>query len=94
MSNSKTLTFWSDPGHGWLVVPVRELASLGISGAISPYSYVSYDGETAYLEEDCDAGVYLNSLRAAGVDFVFDEKYSENIFIRELPSYSAPKEVA
>ena len=83
------LTFWSDPGHGWLEVPRAHLIRLNIAGAISKYSYISQDGQRAYLEEDCDAGVYLNALREQGVDFEFDERFVENIFIRNLPSYWA-----
>jgi len=50
-------TFYEDPGHGWLRVPLAELAELGIEGAITPYSY--QDNEFAYLEEDCDAAAFI-----------------------------------
>lgn len=86
---SKKLTFWSDPGHGWLEVPTAELKELGIENKISSYSYINWEGSKAYLEEDCDAGVYLNKLKENGESFEFDERFSNNIFIRELPSYSA-----
>ena len=55
-----------DPAHGWLVVPLTELQSLGIVDRISRYSYL-HDG-LAYLEEDCDAEVYLQALYAKGFD--------------------------
>jgi hypothetical protein len=55
-----------DPAHGWLVVPLDELQSLGIVDRISRYSYLK-DG-VAYLEEDCDASVYLQALYAKGFD--------------------------
>ena len=45
-------TFYTDPGHGWLEVPVSELVALGIADKISAYSY--RDGAMAYLEADCD----------------------------------------
>ena len=61
---SKVLTFVSDPGHGWLEVPLTDIAALGIEGQISPYSYIN--GRFAYLEEDCDMGVYLNARQAQG----------------------------
>lgn len=48
-----------DPGHGWLQVPLAELKELGILNKISMYSYT--DGEYAYLEEDCDMGVFLEA---------------------------------
>lgn len=50
--------FHSDAGHGWLEVPMQELKELGIDQAISPYSYISEDEQTAYLEEDCDCSTW------------------------------------
>jgi hypothetical protein len=49
--------FHIDPGHGWLEVPMEELRDLGIADKISHYSY--RDGDTAYLEEDCDTAVFV-----------------------------------
>ena len=54
-----TYTFYHDPGHGWLAVPVDELFNLGIAHLISRYSYLSKNGKTAYLEEDCDAQIFM-----------------------------------
>ena len=48
-----------DPGHGWLQVPMAELEALNIREKISYYSYT--DGTYAYLEEDCDMGVFLEA---------------------------------
>jgi hypothetical protein len=62
----KTLTWICDPGHGWLVVPLDELRALGIAARISSYSYLK-DG-IAYLEEDCDASVYLSAICTEGVE--------------------------
>jgi hypothetical protein len=59
-----TLTFIEDPGHGWLQVPLTELDQLGIRSEITPYSYKN--GRFAYLEEDCDMGVYLDARQAQG----------------------------
>ena len=52
-------TFHNDPGHAWLCVPIQELAQLGVVNQISGYSYLN--GNNAYLEEDCDAGVFLKA---------------------------------
>jgi len=54
---SESYTFHSDPGHGWLAVPIDEVTQLGL--AISNYSYT--DGATVYLEEDLDATAFLNA---------------------------------
>lgn len=46
-------TFVSDPGHGWLMVPLALIAR-------EEYSRFSYtDGEFAYLEEDVDMGRFM-----------------------------------
>lgn len=49
-----TYTFYADPGHAWLAVPVTDLASVGLTRQdFSEYSYIK--GDVVYLEEDCDA---------------------------------------
>jgi len=45
--------FLVDPGHAWLEVPTCEVKAS--TCPISTYSYISQDGLTCYLEEDCDA---------------------------------------
>jgi hypothetical protein len=50
---------YTDPGHAWLEVPLRELKTLGIAKDISSYSYVK-DG-LVYLEEDCDLAVFAEA---------------------------------
>ena len=32
-------TFYEDPGHGWLAVPMEQLVKLGIADKISSCSY-------------------------------------------------------
>ena len=71
---STHLTFIEDPGHGWLKVPLAELDVLGIRGQITPYSYIN--GEYAYLEEDVDAGTYLDARTAQQVPApTIDQEY-------------------
>ena len=81
----KKIVFHSDPGHAWVEAPVSELVKYGIADKISVYSYRK--GLMAYLEEDCDAGVYIKALEASGVNFEFVEKYEEYTPIRNYPSY-------
>ena len=50
---SDTYPYYTDPGHGWLKVPVQKLVDLGIENKITPFSYMR--GSFVYLEEDCDA---------------------------------------
>lgn len=56
--------YHQDPSHGWVEVPMAELRALGIAGRISPWSY--RDDETAYLEEDDDASLFLDTMCARG----------------------------
>jgi predicted double-glycine peptidase len=51
--------FFSDPSHGWLKVSRKELEALGLQKQISSYSYIDARREWVYLEEDCDAGLFL-----------------------------------
>jgi hypothetical protein len=62
---STQLTFISDPGHGWLAVPLVDSAQLNLETQISPYSFIN--GRFAYLEEDCDYAVYIAALEARGL---------------------------
>jgi len=62
---STHLTFINDPGHGWLRVPLTDIAALGIEEQITPYSYI--EGNFAYLEEDLDAPRFLEVLTAQGL---------------------------
>jgi len=78
--------FYSDSGHGWLKVKRSELEELNIADKISFYSYQS--GKSVYLEEDCDAGVFINAKRAKGKDIIIKDKYiNDPCFIRRLPCY-------
>jgi hypothetical protein len=51
------LVWISDPGHAWLRVPIGDYFASGIQA--SRYSYV--DTAYVYLEEDCDAELYLDA---------------------------------
>ncbi len=62
---SPHLTFINDPGHGWLKVPLTDIAALGIEAQITPYSFI--EGQYAYLEEDLDAPGYLEALTTQGL---------------------------
>ena len=84
----KTLTYHSDPGHGWLEVPRNDLITLGIADEISACSY--QDETSAYLEEDVDAGVYLRAARAAGWQVETHDRYvGGSSFVRHLPGYGS-----
>lgn len=55
-----TFTFHTDPGHGWLEVSIPDLMSVGLTpDDFTRYSYRS--GDYVFLEEDCDAAVFVNA---------------------------------
>lgn len=79
--------FHSDPGHGWLEVQRRELEALGIAGEISGYSY--QQGDAIYLEEDCDASLFIAAKEAAGEKVEYEESFKNHTPIRNYNSYTA-----
>ena len=83
-----TLTFHADPSHAWLAVPLNALEDLGITQKISRYSYKGK--RLAYLEEDCDAPVFLEAFIAK---YSFRPDWKESFSnrrsrIRSMPSYT------
>jgi hypothetical protein len=68
--------FVSDPGHGYLRVKLEDIAKYGVSKKISGYSFVS--SKFAYLEEDCDAPVFLKAVKEFGDTPVIKESYTNN----------------
>lgn len=70
----KTFDYIQDPGHGWIKIPVKLLVELGIQKEISPYSY--YRDGFAYLEEDSDAGIFIEAFHNKNG---FDPKYRHRI---------------
>ena len=77
----KTYVFITDPGHGWLKVPLAEVRASGAT--ISCYSYIR--GNFAYLEEDCDAGAFTDTLVAGS--FTITPEHREEFDIRENLTY-------
>ena len=91
MSDSNVYQFVQTSGHGYLKVWINELDSLNLLPLISSYSFVGNDEDDstglneyryAYLEEDCDAGVFIKALEHLGRKYVIDydtltEKFEE-----------------
>jgi hypothetical protein len=61
--------FHTDPSHGWLEVDKDELSLFNIADKISSYSYKL--GNKVFLEEDCDAGLFINALENKGIKFTY-----------------------
>ena len=94
---SAHLTFIFDPGHGWLRVPLADIAALGIEGDISEYSFI--DGRFAYrstalttsLEEDCDYAVFAEACNAQNIPLPeIRDRYVER-FDRGRPGFGDPQ---
>jgi hypothetical protein len=84
---AKIYIFHSDPGHGWLAVKRKELKDLGIFEKVSGYSYQR--GQTVYLEEDCDASLFLNAKKKANKDMAVAtrDSFQENTPIRGYENF-------
>lgn len=80
MSASETYTFHADPGHGWLEVPLHTCEGL----SISLYSYT--DGVSAYLEEDCDAPLWMLHHNVTERQ-VCSVQHNNDCFVRGLAAY-------
>tara|TARA_B100000405_G_scaffold223037_1_gene158655 strand:- start:250 stop:525 length:276 start_codon:yes stop_codon:yes gene_type:complete len=61
----------SDPGHSWLQVSKTWIRELNIANLISNYSYE--DDTNVFLEEDCDAAVFIRESHKAGYQINFAE---------------------
>ena len=86
MSMSYRFTFHSDPSHGWLEIHKECLQKAGVADKVSMYSYM--DGDLAYLEEDCDAPLFLSVLDEHGLKYSFNEKPIDgDHWIRNLSAY-------
>ena len=83
----KPLTFYADPQHEWLAVPYKMLVDLGIEHNITRYSYRSK--HLAYLEGDCDAGVFIEAFKAKhGFTPTWVEKHTNSrSHVRSMLSY-------
>ena len=87
MKNLK-LTYFTDPGHGWISVKLQVLIDLGIHSKISHYSYMR--GSSAYLEEDCDLGLLFQTCDSIGLKIDLTPKHTNNRSpIRSYATYKA-----
>lgn len=77
------LDFISDPGHGWLKVPLHLLKEYNILSDVSNYSYK--DDYYGYLEEDCDAAILIKKLKAMNMPYkIKHHDYNNECFVRRL----------
>ena len=83
----KQYAVYNDPGHGWMAVKRQELEELGILNQISSYSYQR--GQTVYLEEDCDASLFIQTKKARGEELQIKDQHTDhNSPIRSYESFT------
>lgn len=82
--NPHFFTFHSDPGHAWLEVP-KSLAIEILGLRYLQISSFSYETDVAlYLEEDCDAPLFLEACREKSYFYRFHEKDVNDSPIRQM----------
>ena len=83
------LTFYTDPGHGWIEIPFKLIKEVDV--VLSTFSYAGFDMQgdpVVYCEEDSDANKAISALKAAGYEITIVEKNSNyDSFVRGLPRY-------
>jgi hypothetical protein len=70
------VNYHQDPGHGWIEVPRAEVYRLGVANRISRCSY--QQGDRVYLEEDCDAPLFIEAARADGIDVLPIDRHTDS----------------
>lgn len=85
------LEWHSDPAHAWLRISRKDADFLGILPKITAFSYQSKAGNTLYLEEDCDAPLAIETLRArtdALPKWMMDKHTNKSSPVRRLHAYN------
>jgi hypothetical protein len=80
---------YSDPGHGWVKVPLKLLEELQIRDKITSYSYRR--GNFGFLEEDCDLPRFVKAMEARGVTVKFRSHTGDRL--SRIRSYDRFEEV-
>ncbi|MDD5094565.1 MAG: hypothetical protein PHV74_09330 [Dehalococcoidia bacterium] len=86
MKEQYDLKWLNDPGHGWLEVPRSVVNELGISKQITSFSY--QQGDQIYLEEDCDASLFLDTCEKRGIKITTWETHHDDDRVRNMDCYS------
>jgi len=73
----RTFIYYTDPGHGWVKVPVRLLNNIGIADKITSFSY--YRNGFAFLERDTDMALLVNKLRQLNIEPKFKSQHTDNL---------------
>ena len=87
----KLFILHEDGCHGWLEVSYKDVTDLNIQNEISDYSYINKTTEKIFLEEDCDATLFLNEFKKqyGYKPELLDSQWYEESPIKKLPCYEA-----
>ena len=69
----KQINYYASPSHGWIKVKIQDLYDLEILLDVSEYSFITQDQQEAYLEEDLDAGLFIESYGKDKIDLIHQE---------------------
>lgn len=69
-----TLQVLTDPSHGWIKISLNHLNKLNLIDKITPFSFIN--NKHAYLEEDCDASLLIDTLKQNDIHFEFRYNHS------------------
>ena len=93
-SKTVQVRYHQDHSHGWLEVPLSEVIRLGFGPKVSSCSYIRDAGRanaTVFLEEDCDASLYVDAAKADGITVLPIGVHTDHdSFVRYLPPYYTP----
>jgi len=83
---TKTFTFISTPGHGYLKVSAKFLLENfpDFIPKISSYSYISKDFKNFFLEEDCDANEFIAFFESQGNKYHTRTEFSDTNFSEDV----------
>ena len=84
------ITYHTDPGHGWFAVPITLLQRLAIHPKVSTYSYIDTAAGFVYLEEDCDASLFMAACDDNEIAVELVDKHTDrDHWIRNLPAFQS-----
>ena len=67
MPKTIDVIYYSTPRHGYFKVDGDDMRDLKISQSLSYYSYYNEDDDIFYLEEDCDASLFMKRCELDGI---------------------------
>ena len=83
---TKTLLMYEDPGHAWCKVSRTDKVFQMIAKEVTHFSYEN--GNSVYLEEDCDLGLYYNKLVELGYEIKWKYNHTPKDDLSPIRNYA------